>query len=238
MTQRRLAKILLQSEHKSCYSCNWRFIRRLTLINEARHAFLREWGQHGKAKVTDMLNSKCRHLPLAVLAALCGTLLAPSGAAAAMPAGAVFSPGALPPGVFKSIAIERVQQRRAAQIRRRAIRRARRQIRRARRSVRRGPRGVRQGRRYARHQRRARRAYRRGRWRHRGPYLAIPSLAIPYYYSSDPYYDYDPYYYSGYDYTPAPAPGGSCSRWSRRCTANWGYGNPDYWGCMRYHGCN
>ncbi|MFN0263781.1 hypothetical protein ACKTEK_07880 [Tepidamorphus sp. 3E244] len=29
----------------------------------------------------------------------------------------------------------------------------------------------------------------------------------------------------------------SCSYWSRRCTANWGYGNNDYRGCMRYYGC-
>lgn len=165
-----------------------------------------------------MLKSTLRPLPLAALAALCGALLAPSGAAAAPAAGAVFTPGALPPGVFKSITIEKVQQRRRARARRRAARRARR-------GVRRGRRGVRRGRRFARH-------YRRGR-RHRGPYIAIP-----YYYYGDPYYYYDPYYYGGYDYTPVPAPGGSCARWSRRCTASWGYGNGDYWGCMRYHGCD
>ncbi|MEM8688048.1 MAG: hypothetical protein AAGF81_12000, partial [Pseudomonadota bacterium] len=78
----------------------------------------------------------------------------------------------------------------------------------------------------------------RSRRRYRGPYISVPSVAVPSYYYADPYYDYDPYYSSGYDYTPAPAPGGSCARWSRRCTANWGYGNQDYWGCMQYHGCH
>lgn len=29
----------------------------------------------------------------------------------------------------------------------------------------------------------------------------------------------------------------ACSYWSRRCTANWGYGNSNYYGCLRYHGC-
>ena len=28
-----------------------------------------------------------------------------------------------------------------------------------------------------------------------------------------------------------------CSYWSRRCAANWGYGGPDYRGCMRYYRC-
>lgn len=29
----------------------------------------------------------------------------------------------------------------------------------------------------------------------------------------------------------------ACSYWSRRCIANWGYGNANYRGCMRYHRC-
>lgn len=29
----------------------------------------------------------------------------------------------------------------------------------------------------------------------------------------------------------------SCSYWSRRCVANWGYNNANYRGCMRYHRC-
>jgi len=33
-------------------------------------------------------------------------------------------------------------------------------------------------------------------------------------------------------------PGDSrCAGWSRRCDKRWGGGNPDYYGCMRYHGC-
>lgn len=29
-----------------------------------------------------------------------------------------------------------------------------------------------------------------------------------------------------------------CAYWSDRCVDNWGYRNPDYWGCMRYYGCD
>jgi hypothetical protein len=29
----------------------------------------------------------------------------------------------------------------------------------------------------------------------------------------------------------------SCRHWHRRCVRNWGYGNSNYYGCMRYHGC-
>ncbi|MEM8690236.1 MAG: hypothetical protein AAGF81_23135, partial [Pseudomonadota bacterium] len=54
---------------------------------------------------------------------------------------------------------------------------------------------------------RAARRYHRSRRRYRGPYISVPSVAVPSYYYADPYYDYDPYYSSGYDYTPAPAPG-------------------------------
>lgn len=28
-----------------------------------------------------------------------------------------------------------------------------------------------------------------------------------------------------------------CAGWSGRCDQRWGSGNPDYYGCMRYHGC-
>jgi hypothetical protein len=28
-----------------------------------------------------------------------------------------------------------------------------------------------------------------------------------------------------------------CSRWREACAENWGYGNSDYYGCLRYHGC-
>lgn len=67
------------------------------------------------------------------------------------------------------------------------------------------------------------------------------------------YYDY-PYYYSrgyyprnigpGYaydypnNYRPVNERGyGRCSYWSRRCVANWGHENEDYYGCMNYYGC-
>lgn len=33
-------------------------------------------------------------------------------------------------------------------------------------------------------------------------------------------------------------PSYSCRYWSRRCAENWGYGNEDYYGCLRYHGCD
>lgn len=61
---------------------------------------------------------------------------------------------------------------------------------------------------------------------HRGPsiYLSLPfyGYAAPYYYSRS--YSYRPY-------------AGRCAYWQRRCSANWGYGNADYYGCLRYHGC-
>jgi hypothetical protein len=30
---------------------------------------------------------------------------------------------------------------------------------------------------------------------------------------------------------------GGCRRWRHACAENWGYGNNDYYGCLRYHGC-
>ncbi|MBX2805836.1 MAG: hypothetical protein KTR19_07685 [Hyphomicrobiales bacterium] len=32
--------------------------------------------------------------------------------------------------------------------------------------------------------------------------------------------------------------GYSCRRWKNACSENWGYDNSDYYGCLRYHGCN
>jgi len=29
-----------------------------------------------------------------------------------------------------------------------------------------------------------------------------------------------------------------CGHWRRACSRNWGYGNNNYYGCLRYHGCN
>lgn len=48
-------------------------------------------------------------------------------------------------------------------------------------------------------------------------------------------YLYVPYYRGRrYGYGPRY---GRCSYWRRRCAANWGYGNSNYYGCLRYHGC-
>lgn len=32
--------------------------------------------------------------------------------------------------------------------------------------------------------------------------------------------------------------GDRCGYWSDRCIQNWGYQNPNYYGCLRYHGCD
>lgn len=65
------------------------------------------------------------------------------------------------------------------------------------------------------------RRYHRRHYRDRGLSFGIYPF-IPYGYS----------YYSGPRYS-----GGSCDYWSDRCAENWGYGNSDYYGCLRYHGC-
>ena len=44
-------------------------------------------------------------------------------------------------------------------------------------------------------------------------------------------------YLPQWPYAQAPARGGACEYWSDRCIANWGFNNPDYRGCMRYHRC-
>lgn len=58
----------------------------------------------------------------------------------------------------------------------------------------------------------------------------------PYYRHYGPHY-YRPYYYRPYIYRPYPSYSSRCSYWSRRCAANWGYRNNNYYGCMRYHRC-
>lgn len=30
----------------------------------------------------------------------------------------------------------------------------------------------------------------------------------------------------------------SCSHWKNACGENWGYNNNDYYGCLKYHGCD
>ncbi|WP_210191715.1 hypothetical protein [Rhodomicrobium vannielii] len=32
--------------------------------------------------------------------------------------------------------------------------------------------------------------------------------------------------------------GHSCRYWRHRCAESWGWGNSDYYGCTRYHGCD
>ena len=47
-----------------------------------------------------------------------------------------------------------------------------------------------------------------------------------------------PYYYR---YSRRPyanrSYGGRCQYWSNQCVRNWGYRNPNYFGCLRYHRC-
>lgn len=68
-----------------------------------------------------------------------------------------------------------------------------------------------------------------------------------------PYYGYRPHYYQPHYYRPYYYPyrryysrpytyrsrrsSGRCGYWSRRCAANWGYRNSNYYGCLRYHRC-
>jgi hypothetical protein len=66
----------------------------------------------------------------------------------------------------------------------------------------------------------------------------------PYYYRRGYYprhigpgYIYYGYPYRSYSRSYSPSYGGRCSYWSRRCVANWGYGNEDYYGCMDFHRC-
>lgn len=59
-----------------------------------------------------------------------------------------------------------------------------------------------------------------------GLFLGLSALA------AQPRYYAPPRYYS----VPRRR-GGACGYWSQRCAANWGYGNSNYYGCMRYEGC-
>lgn len=72
------------------------------------------------------------------------------------------------------------------------------------------------------------------------------------YYGPRPFYGsryhYGPRYYAPLGVAPryrAPrgysprhsSRGSSCGYWSGQCGKNWGYNNPDYDGCLRYHRC-
>ncbi len=68
-----------------------------------------------------------------------------------------------------------------------------------------------------------------GRYRyhhHHGHFFFSPFYFGPNYY----YYD-RPYYYPHYRHY------GRCGYWSHRCAENWGYGNSNFYGCLRYYGC-
>lgn len=66
------------------------------------------------------------------------------------------------------------------------------------------------------------------RWRRRG------GLRLYFYFGTPYYYGYYPYYRYRYRRFRRA---GRCGYWHRRCARNWGYGNANYRGCMRYHGC-
>lgn len=68
-----------------------------------------------------------------------------------------------------------------------------------------------------------------------GPGVSIHIGRYPHY-NYGPYY-YRPYYYRPYVYRPYRPYSSRCGYWSQRCAANWGYGNNNYYGCLRYHGC-
>lgn len=60
--------------------------------------------------------------------------------------------------------------------------------------------------------------------RYRGGSFVGPLSPFVYGFSS-------PYFYDDYPSS------GRCAYWHRRCVASWGYGNDNYYGCMRYYGC-
>ncbi|MEL6979773.1 MAG: hypothetical protein AAGM38_13975 [Pseudomonadota bacterium] len=44
--------------------------------------------------------------------------------------------------------------------------------------------------------------------------------------------------YRGDSYNSAPAPSnGACDYWANQCAGNWGVNNDNFYGCLRYHGC-
>lgn len=70
-----------------------------------------------------------------------------------------------------------------------------------------------------------------------GPRYRYPRYGYPHYYRG---YYYPRVWWGAPAYVPPPRvviPAGRCARWANACAANWGYGNRDYYGCLRYHGC-
>ncbi|MFO1089752.1 MAG: hypothetical protein U1E46_09270 [Hyphomicrobiales bacterium] len=69
-----------------------------------------------------------------------------------------------------------------------------------------------------------------------GPRYAYPRYGYPYFYQG---YYYPRIWWNAPAYAPPPPPpgGGRCSSWASACANNWGVNNPNYNGCLRYHGC-
>jgi hypothetical protein len=78
-----------------------------------------------------------------------------------------------------------------------------------------------------------RRSYRRHRYNDYG--YALPLLGLGLYLGSRPNYYYNDDYY--YEARPSYS-GGRCAHWRNECADNWGYGNSDYYGCLKYHNCD
>jgi len=79
------------------------------------------------------------------------------------------------------------------------------------------------------------RYWRGGRWI--GPRYRYRRPGFAYFYGGWWY----PYAWWGAATYAAPvtvAPAGQCGYWHAQCVQNWGANNPDYDGCMRFHGCN
>ena len=80
------------------------------------------------------------------------------------------------------------------------------------------------------HGHRYRRAYGPYRYRYHGWYYRRPWWIASGYSRRYPRHAY---YYDRYEVRR----GGRCDYWARQCGRNWGYRNPDFYGCMRYHRC-
>lgn len=57
------------------------------------------------------------------------------------------------------------------------------------------------------------------------------------YYHRRHYSGYRPYRYRRYRHVRRYRRARRCGYWRDRCAVNWGWRNPDYYGCLRYYGC-
>ena len=75
----------------------------------------------------------------------------------------------------------------------------------------------------------------------RGPGYSLHFGDAPRYYRQAPYSRYRYYRAPRQGRTlrfyRRPAVGGYCTYWAGRCAQNWGYGNANYRGCLRYYHC-